>query len=186
MATNKPVEIEELFGNLDPGEGDLIWFVVHTKPRCEKKLAEYSLQYAINYYLPLIDSIRVYKNRKVKFTKPMFPGYVFIKCTKEERRQLTITGYVAYWLPVDNQKELVGDLQQIHSGRELGVDFVRAEFLENGTKVEILKGPFAGLIGFVEDQKDVKEVILQVTLLRQAVSVSARADQIKVIDRKMK
>lgn len=181
MATNKPVEIDELFGNLNPGEGDLKWFVVHSKPRCEKKLALYSSQYEINYYLPLIDSIRVYKNRKVKFTKPMFPGYVFVKCNPEARRQLTITGYVAYWLPVQNQMELVGDLQQIHSGRELGVEFVRAEFLEKGTKVEIMKGPFAGLIGYVKDQKDVKEVILQVTMLHQAVSISARADQIKVI-----
>lgn len=181
MATNKPVEIEELFGNLNPGEGDLKWFVVHTKPRCEKKLALFSLQYEINYYLPLIDSVRIYKNRKVKFTKPMFPGYVFIKCTQEGRIRLTITGYVAYWLSVQNQMELVSDLQQIHSGRELGVEFTRAEFLEKGTKVEIQKGPFAGLIGYVEDQKDVKEVILQVTLLRQAVSVSARSDQIRVI-----
>ena len=181
MATNKPVEIDELFGDLNPGEGDLQWFVVHTKPRCEKKLAVYSLQYEINYYLPLIDSVRVYENRKVKFTKPMFPGYVFVKCNPEEKRQLTITGYVAYWLPVQNQMELVNDLQQIHSGRELGVEFTRAEFLEKGTKVEITKGPFAGLIGYVEDQKDVKEVILQVTMLHQAVSVSARADQIKVI-----
>ncbi len=181
MATNKPVEIEELFGDLNPGKGDLKWFVVHTKPRCEKKIAEYSLQYEINYYLPLIDSIRVYKNRKIKFTKPMFPGYVFIKCSHEGKMQLTITGYAAYWLPVLNQMELVGDLKQIHSGRELGVEFTRAKFLEKGTKVEITKGPFAGLIGYVKDQKDVKEVILQVTLLRQAVSVSARADQIKVI-----
>ena len=181
MATNKPVEIDELFGDLNLGDGDYEWYVVHTKPRCEKKLAEFSKQYGINYYLPLIDSVRVYKNRKVKFTKPMFPGYVFVKCDHEGKRQLTITGYVAYWLPVQNQMELVNDLQQIHSGRELGVEFTRAEFLEKGTKIEITKGPFTGLIGYVEDQKDVKEVILQVTMLNQAVSVSAKADQIKVI-----
>jgi transcriptional antiterminator RfaH len=181
MATNKPVEIDELFGDLNPGGGDLKWFVIHTKPRCEKKIAEYSLQYEINYYLPLIDSVRVYKNRKVKFTKPMFPGYVFVKCNQKGKRQLTITGFVAYWLPVQNQRELIDDLKQIYSGRELGVEFVRAEFLGQGTKVEIQKGPFTGLIGYVKDQKNVKEVILQVTLLRQAVSVSARADQIKVI-----
>lgn len=181
MATNKPIEVDELFGDLNPGEGNIQWFVVHTKPRCEKKLAEYSKQYEINYYLPLMDSIRVYKNKKVKFTKPMFSGYVFIKCTPEERRELTITGYVAYWLPVQDQMELVNDLQQIHAGRELGVEFIRADFLEKGTKVEIIKGPFAGIIGYVEDQKDVKDVRLQVSLLREAVSVSARPDQIRVI-----
>jgi len=181
MATNKPVEVDELFGDLNPGEGDIQWFVVHTKPRCEKKLAAYSKKYKINYYLPLMDSIRVYKNRKIKFTKPMFSGYLFVKCTPEERRKLTITGYVAYWLPVQDQMELIFDLQQIYSGRKLGVEFVRSEFLEKGTKVEIIKGPFTGIIGFVEDQKDVKEVRLQVSLLKEAVSISARADQIRVI-----
>ncbi len=182
MATNKPKEIDELFGDLNLGEGDQKWYVVHTKPRCEKKLAEYSKQYEVNYYLPLVDSVRVYNNRKVKFTKPMFPGYVFVKCDPAGRRQLTITGYVAYWLPVINQMVLVNDLQQINSGRELGVEFIRAEFLAKGTKVEIIKGPFAGIIGYVEDQKDIKEVILQVTLLRQAVSVSAKADQVRVVN----
>ncbi|MDP8268019.1 MAG: transcription termination/antitermination NusG family protein [Candidatus Tenebribacter davisii] len=182
MVTNKPVEIDELFGDLNPGVDNFNWYVVHTKPRCEKKLAKFSQQYQINYYLPLIDSIRVYKNRKIKFTKPMFPGYVFVKCEPKKKQQLTLTGYVAYWLPVQNQIELINDLQQIYSGRELGVEFIRAEFLDKGTKVEIQKGPFAGLIGYVEDQKNIKEVILQVTLLRQAVSVSAKADQVRVVN----
>ncbi|MCF7858920.1 MAG: hypothetical protein K9N07_06290 [Candidatus Cloacimonetes bacterium] len=182
MATNKPVEILELFGELDFIQDDLKWFVVHTKPRCEKKLATYSFQYKINYYLPLIDSIQQYENRKVKFTKPMFPGYVFVNCSIEDKRKLTFTGYIAYWLEVKNQQELINDLKQIYAGRQLGVEFVRAEYLKEGTKVEIQRGPFAGLIGFVKNQKNVTEVILQVTLLRQAVSVSAKTDQIRVIN----
>ncbi|MCD4796531.1 MAG: hypothetical protein K8R49_05090, partial [Candidatus Cloacimonetes bacterium] len=181
MTTHKPIEVQELFGDLEPAEENRKWFVVHTKPRREKKLAQYSLQNKINYYLPLKDSIRVYQYRKVKFTKPLFSGYVFVKCDSEERRILTITGHTAYFLPVPNEEVFTGELKQIHFGRLKGADYRKAEFLEKGMKVIITSGPFEGLTGVVEDGKNVKRVILQVNLLRQAVSISASAKQIKII-----
>lgn len=181
MATHKPVEVQELFGDLEPASDGLRWFVAHTKPRREKKLAEYSLKNSINYYLPLRDSVRVYKYRKIKFTKPMFPGYVFIKCTSEEKRTLIITGHIANFLQVPDDNELMEELKPIYSGRQKGAIFKRAKFLEKGIEVIITGGPFAGLTGIVENQNDVTEVILQINLLRQAVSVSAKTDQVEIL-----
>lgn len=181
MATHKPVEIQELFGDLEPASDGLRWFVAHTKPRREKKLAEYSLKNSINYYLPLRDSIRVYKYRKIKFTKPLFPGYVFVKCASEDKRNLIITGHIANFLQVPDDNELTDELKQIYSGRQKGAIFKRAKFLEKGIKVIITGGPFAGLTGIVENQNDVTEVILQINLLRQAVSVSAKTDQVEIL-----
>ncbi len=104
MATHKPVEVQELYGDLNSAEGEQKWFVVHSKPRREKKLAEYSLRNKINYYLPQKDSVRIYKFRKVKFTKPLFPGYIFIKCTLKQRDTLIITGHTAYFLHIPDEK----------------------------------------------------------------------------------
>ena len=181
MATHKPVEVQELFGDLEPASDGLRWFVAHTKPRREKKLAEYSLKNSINYYLPLRDSIRVYKYRKIKFTKPLFPGYVFVKCASEDKRNLIITGHIANFLQVSNDKELTEELKQIYSGLQRGADFKEAKYLEKGTKITIIAGPFTGLTGVVENQNDVTEGILQINLLRQAVSVSAKTDQVEIL-----
>jgi transcription antitermination factor NusG len=181
MATNKPVEVEELFGDLKPASNEQKWLVFRTKPRREKKLADYAFKANINYYLPLADSIRVYQNRKIHFTKPLFPGYVFVKCTLEEKRTLSITGHTAHFLQVQNEKELLEELKQIYLGTKKGGDFRNAKFLEQGTKVIIIAGPFEGLTGYVENQKDITEVILQVNMLKQAVAVSVKSNQVKVI-----
>ncbi|MFC1898477.1 transcription termination/antitermination protein NusG [Candidatus Cloacimonadota bacterium] len=184
MATNKPVECEEIFGDLNAAGENQKWLVVRTKPRQEKKLANYAFKARINYYLPLTDSTRIYQNRKVHFTKPLFPGYVFAKCTPEERRALTITGHTAHFLKVINEAELLDELKQIYIGTKKGGDFRNARFLEHGTKVIITSGPYEGLTGYVENQKDITKVILQVNMLRQAVAVSVKSNQIKVIRQK--
>jgi hypothetical protein len=36
----------------DKSMSDLLWFVAHTKPRCEKKLARYCQREAISVTLP--------------------------------------------------------------------------------------------------------------------------------------
>ncbi len=180
MATNKPVEVEELFGDLEPATKDRKWFVIRTKPRREKKLAASSFKNKINYFLPLKDSERVYQYRKVMFTKPLFPGYVFVKCNPEEHRILLLTGHTAHFLPVPNEKELTDDLKQILAGRQLGADLISTKYLDKGTKVRIISGPFEGLTGIVEDQNNIKEVVLKINLLRQAVSVAVSSRQVKI------
>lgn len=84
MATQKPVEVEEILGKLEISS-DRKWLVVRTKPRREKKLANFAGKSGIHYYLPLKDSEKIYNNRKIIFTKPLFPGYVFVHCNHEEK-----------------------------------------------------------------------------------------------------
>jgi hypothetical protein len=42
LATHKPVIINELFGELKIPAEDKRWTVIYTKPRCEKRIADYA------------------------------------------------------------------------------------------------------------------------------------------------
>jgi hypothetical protein len=53
------------------------WLVCHTKPRCEKKFAALMAAEKFGHYLPLVESVRRYGQQTKRFTKPLFPGYVF-------------------------------------------------------------------------------------------------------------
>jgi transcription antitermination factor NusG len=181
MATHKPVEVEEFFGDLEPASGEYKWFVVRTKPRREKKLAEYAGKTEINYYLPLRESERIYDRRKIIFTKPLFPGYVFVKCNYAQKRQLTITGHTAHFINVINDRELTDELKNIHFGLQKGAKLSESDFLDKGIKVRITSGSFEGLTGFVKDQKNIKEVILQVNLMQQAVSVVVDPENVEIV-----
>lgn len=180
MSSNNQLEIEQLFGELEPS-AERKWLVVRTKSRREKKLADYARKTGIHYYLPLQNSVKVYQRKKIVFTKPLFPGYLFVKCSFEEKRTLTITGHTAHFLKVQNEQELLSELKQIYQGTKRGADYSKADFLEHGTKVLITAGSFEGLTGYVADQKNISEVVLQINLLRQAVAISVKPDQIKVI-----
>ena len=181
MATHRPVEIQELFGELIPAEEGKKWFVVYAKPNRAKRLAEYAFRSGINYFLPLKDSVRIYGTRKVKFTKPLFSGYIFIKCNFTERQKLIISGHIVKFLKVDSEKELLSSLRQIHFGREKGINFNAHKYIQKGVKVEIVGGSLKGMRGIVESAEKLDKVILQVDMLRQAVSVTVTPDQIKIL-----
>lgn len=180
MATHKPVEVEEILGDLEISS-DRKWLVVRTKPRREKKLADFAGKAGIHYYLPLKESEKIYAKRKIFFTKPLFSGYIFVHCNSEEKRKLILTGHTAHFLKVINEQELIDDLNQIYHGKKQGAKYKKVAFLTEGTKVKITAGPFEGLTGFVADQNNVEEVVLQIKLLREAVAVSVETVHIKVI-----
>lgn len=181
MTTRKPVYVPELFGDLAITDDDRHWYVVHVRPRAEKKLAEYNYKHNIHYYLPQQDSERLYKYRKVMFTKPLFPGYVFVHCKLDDKLVLYRSGAIAHILKVPDETELVGELSQVYQGLDLGAELKEHAYIAEGTRVRIMSGPFNGLIGRVTDTSDITEIILQVTFLRQAVAVSVTSDQIEIL-----
>lgn len=181
MPTNKPVEVNDLFGELTPSNENESWEVIYTRPKREKKLAEFALEREITYFLPMVDSIRKYKYRQVKFTKPLFPGYIFAKCTFQEKETLVRSGHILTFLSIKHEKHFLDELQQIHLGRKQGAEIRKHKFIESGTKIIIEKGSLKGMTGFVVDSKNPKEIILTVNILRQAVAVKIDPNNIKII-----
>lgn len=181
MATHKPVFADELFGDLELSSSGEKWSVIHTKPQCEKKLAKYLTKEGITYYLPQMDSTRVYQYRKITFTKPMFPGYVFARFNFSQKTTILLSGCVVNFLKVPNEKELLDELKQIRAGRTLRAELKEGTWLEKGWKVEIVGGPLQGLHGVVESQSKLSEITLQVNVLHQAVTVRVEPSQVRLL-----
>ncbi len=181
MGSHKPVIIHELNGKLEPAQGEAGWYVVRTKPRREKRLADYARQEGITYYLPQIETIHKYKYRKVSFTKPMFPGYVFVMISPKERERLVISGITAGFLAVRYEKELLTELKYIHEGRKRKAEYTECMWLSAGLEVEIINGPLKGMLGVVENHQKIEEVRLQVNMLRQAVMVKINPKDIRIL-----
>jgi len=181
---NKPpkkVIVDELFGELELGEGDKSWTVVRTRSRCEKKLAEYAKRSGIHYYLPLKESVRTYEKSTFTFYLPLFSGYLFVCVDFEDKRILTLTGYVANFLKVLDQEQLLSELKEIHGIPVKKVESGPEYWLSKGLEVEIISGPLAGTRGVVEEHDKMHELRLQVNILRQAVIVNIDPKDVKII-----
>jgi transcriptional antiterminator RfaH len=77
------------------------WYVIYTKPKWEKKVAERLIQMGIECYCPLITKIKQWSDRKKKVEMPLFNSYVFVQLPDSERNSVfEIAGVVRYlfWL----------------------------------------------------------------------------------------
>jgi transcription antitermination factor NusG len=172
----------ELFGGLVPGSEKSHWYVIYTKPRREKKLAEYAFKNNIHYYLPLVDSIKFYERKKVVYTKPMFTSYLFVKADPWEKQQLCISGHTVSFLNVKDEQSFLEELRYIYHVRTKNVEITPHHYLEKGTKVRFTGGPLKGVSGLVADSTNIKKVILQVNILKRAISVTAESNQLEIIN----
>src|SRR2546421_7270575 len=102
---------------------ELLWYVAHTRPRCEKKLAEYCERQGFSVTLPLFKSVKKYNRKTVSFYKPVFPNYVFLRLEPPQRQKVFQSDYVANLLDVPNQEEFdeqLGDiLLSLETDREV-------------------------------------------------------------------
>lgn len=181
MSAHDPVIIEELFGELLVSGDDRQWIVTRTKARREKKLADQARRNGIHYYLPQQSSNKVYQKRKVKFTKPLFPGYVFICANHPQKQTLAITGLTAGFITVTHQEQLLSELRALRKLPVEKVEVGHQYWLSKGLEVEIVKGPLAGTRGIVESHDKIHEIRLQVNILRQAVLVKVEPENIRII-----
>lgn len=164
-----------------PQASQLLWYVAHTKPRCEKKLAEFCEREGFAFVLPCYDSARKYRSKTVVFRKPLFPGYVFLQLQKNNVATLRQNDYVANLLDVFDQATLARQLREILAALESGLVLQVAPDIGEGSRVKIKSGPLQGVEGWVEKRHGVNVVLLRLDFINQAAAVKVEADLLELI-----
>lgn len=160
---------------------EIAWHVAHTRPRCEKKLAQYCQRESIDFTLPLYQNLKKYRGKSVVFEKPLFPSYLFLRLVPEQRQTVRQSDYVANLLDVVDQDLFETQLEDIMSALESDVEVVLAPYITAGTRVKIKSGPLRGVEGFVEQRKGKCNVILRLDFIGQAAAVTAEASELELI-----
>lgn len=171
LALEPFVHPEELL--LSPSEDRIApeqWWVLHTRPRAEKALARRLLERNTPFFLPLYH--RTWRNQGRQFSShlPLFPGYLFLRGTHDDRRASLETNMVAYVLPVADQARLADDLRRVFRLITTGVALTPEDRLAPGDLVRIARGPLAGLEGKVLRRQNQIKFIVEVVMLGRAVS----------------
>jgi transcription antitermination factor NusG len=155
--------------------------VAHTKPRCEKKLAEFCEREGFPFALPCYDSTRKYRGKSVVFHKPLFPGYVFLQLHKLNVSTVRQNDHVANLLEVFDQATLARQLREILAALESGLVVKVAPEIGEGSRVRIKSGPLQGVEGWVEKRHGVNIVLLRLDFINQAAAVKVEADLLEPI-----
>ena len=160
---------------------DLLWFVAHTKPRCEKKLVEYCKRQGFAVTFPCYDSAHKYRGKTVVFQKPLFPSYVFLQLRPAEVTSVRQNDHVANLLDVFDQEMFYAQLRDIILALESDLEVRLAPDIGEGQRVRIRSGPLQGIEGWVEQRYGMTTVLLRLDFINQAAAVKVAADMVEVI-----
>ncbi|MEY2881179.1 MAG: hypothetical protein RLZZ15_3559 [Verrucomicrobiota bacterium] len=160
---------------------DHYWLVCHTKPRCEKKFAALMGAEKFEHYLALVQSVRRYGTQTKKFTKPLFPGYVFAKIPVELKARIYQQDLLARAIHVLDEEKFLRQLADVKAIVASGFELSVMPLMTKGRRVKVIGGPLAGLEGLVDDPTNPQGIVLSVDVLQQGLLVKMPVENLKIL-----
>lgn len=157
------------------------WFACHTRPRCEKKFAALLGAEHFAHYLPLVPSVRRYRAQTKRFTKPLFPGYVFAEIPPEKKERVYQQDLLVRALWVEDQTRLLRQLDDVRVVVASGLELSLHPLLHRGSRVRVAGGPLHGLEGVVDDPANPKGVVIAVDVLQQGLLVRLSMENLQLL-----
>jgi transcription antitermination factor NusG len=133
----------------------LNWFVFYTFPRAEKVVYRELVNMNYDVFLPMIKTMRVWKNRQKRWIdQVLFPNYIFVKTLQCELYRITKIPKVVTYIQcagkpsVISLKEVEGIKKILCLEQEISVETM----FYKGDKVKIVCGPLIGHEGILIKQ----------------------------------
>jgi transcriptional antiterminator RfaH len=163
-----------------PAAGEAAWYVVCSKPRREDLAAVRLAERDLTVFVPRI----VLERRGKRVVRPLFPGYLFARLVlPDDGPRVVWTPGVRRLLTFEDEAPPVPDhavaFLQAQAGPD-GLIVARPRPLPPGRRVRIMNGPFAGLVGIIENPPDARgRVSVLMDILRQQTRVSVDVDALE-------
>ncbi|TDE29169.1 MULTISPECIES: UpxY family transcription antiterminator [Flavobacterium] len=139
------------------------WYVVYTKPKWEKKVAEQLKSNGIECYCPLITQVRQWSDRKKKVEVPLFNSYVFVQLPDSERNAVfQSVGVVRYlfWLgkpAVVRDEEISVIKKWLTTSDTSGISVASVQV---GDAIQLDSGPFSTQKAIVQEVTNTHYVLV--------------------------
>lgn len=161
------------------------WYAVYTRSNFEKRLASELSAKRMENYLPLVQEVHQWKDRRKLVELPVFPGYVFARFADSSRTRLEV-------LRAAGTVRILGSGDRIEPVPEFEIDSIRRllkanvplfahPFLREGAWVRVKRGPLKDLEGLLVRVKSKTRLVLSVSLLSQSVATEIDIADVQVL-----
>ncbi|MFH0958442.1 MAG: transcription termination/antitermination NusG family protein [Pseudomonadota bacterium] len=156
-------------------EQDLgLWWILHSKPNREWKLAKYLLNHEISYYLPIYQRktrIGYFRLEKIIPTR-LFRGYICIALDTKNHHLLYDTHDFVRIIKVNDQNGFVREIELVAKAIETGHDLFVMPGIMKGRRVRITSGPLKGAEGVVVGRSKKGQFAITVEMFNRTVIVN--------------
>jgi transcription antitermination factor NusG len=150
-----------------------LWYAAYTNANHEKRVTQQLKQCSVEHFLPLYESARRWKDRRVRLQMPLFPGYVFVKLALRDRLQLLRIPGVVQLISFNGHPAPLPeeDIQAIRNCLDRGQHVEPHPYLTVGHRVRVISGPLKGLNGIILRRKNKTRFVLSFGLIMRSVAV---------------
>ncbi len=152
------------------------WFALYVKSRHEAVTQTELEHRGINTFVPMVNKLRFWKDRKKYIDFPLFPSYVFVQihANPEEYLRVLRTRGAVRLVGFEEGRPSSIPCEEIESLRILltsGEDLDVFPHLKEGERVGIKEGPLKGAEGILVRKESRCEFVVNVGLLGRCVAV---------------
>ncbi len=153
------------------------WYALYTCANHEKCVATELKARAVEHFLPLYNSVRCWKDRRVTLDFPLFPGYVFVRTALVHRLRVLQVPSVVRLVGFNAQPSALPDeeIEGLKKGLACGVRAEPHPFLIVGRRVRVKGGPLEGLEGIVIRRKNLLRLVISLDLIHRAAAIEIEA-----------
>lgn len=159
------------------------WSALQVKTNQEKRVAQHLAIRDVEHYLPLYAERSRWTDRTVVLERPLFPGYLFVRFTREARLPIISAPGVLRLLG-NGETDLVSSLEveRIRVALASGYVLRPNTGLQIGTRVRLLKGIFTGIDGIVTELRRRCNVVISLSNSVQSFSVESDVEDVEVLE----
>jgi transcriptional antiterminator RfaH len=162
------------------------WFILQYKSNSHH-LAEKNLTLqGFETFLPLHETTSRRLSRFISTSKPLFPGYMFIKFDRAESkwRKINSTYGVSRLITFNSNLKSIPTIFVDHLTKryDLSGKLLPIRKLKKGDQVTVLKGPFANFIATVEKYEADQRIWILMDLMGRKTKIITQSDDLKLSD----
>jgi transcription antitermination factor NusG len=151
------------------------WYAIQTRPRHEKKVTAELKEKRIDSYLPLLNQVHRWSDRRKVVQVPLFPGYVFVRAQLDpEVRVAVLRSWGALAFVGPQREPLPIQDSQIEDIRTLlltKIALTPFPFLKIGQRVRVRGGALDGLEGILVTN-GARRLVISVTSIQRSLSIT--------------
>ena len=166
--------------SVSPAPATSAWYAVYTYPRHEKTVARYLDDQSFEIFLPLFTITSQWKDRRVRITQPLFPGYVFTRISLDKRvgvlgspGVIRIVSFNGIPAPID-EAEIAAVRRCVTA-----VTIQPHPFLAIGERVRVREGVFEGVEGIVLRRNNRCKLVVSLGLIGQGLAFEIESEQLE-------
>ena len=162
------------------------WFILQFKANSYHQATKNLTRQGFETFLPLHDTTSRKLSRFINTSKPLFPGYMFIKFDRAESEwhKINSTYGVSRLITFNSILKSIPTIFVDHLMKryDLSGKLLPIQKLKKGDQVEVLKGPFANFIATVEKYEADQRIWILMDLMGRKTKIQTSSDHLTLSD----